>query len=48
MRIQPYKIPSELLHPTPSEKDGVDEETEFELRAFGSEVIQEAGILLKL
>uniref|UniRef100_A0A0C3TIV6 Cyclin N-terminal domain-containing protein n=1 Tax=Guillardia theta (strain CCMP2712) TaxID=905079 RepID=A0A0C3TIV6_GUITC len=33
---------------TPSHKDGVDERTEILLRLYGCELIQEAGILLKM
>eukprot|EP00297_Palpitomonas_bilix_P007752 CAMPEP_0113868044 /NCGR_PEP_ID=MMETSP0780_2-20120614/759_1 /TAXON_ID=652834 /ORGANISM="Palpitomonas bilix" /LENGTH=478 /DNA_ID=CAMNT_0000853061 /DNA_START=359 /DNA_END=1796 /DNA_ORIENTATION=- /assembly_acc=CAM_ASM_000599 len=48
MRVQPYRIPAAHLYPTPSAKDGVSEEEEFQNRAFAAEVIQEAGIRLKL
>jgi hypothetical protein len=36
-----------LAH-SPSRADGVDAETEFKLRLYGAELIQEGGILLKL
>lgn len=41
-------ILSELEKPTPSELDGLDRETETDLRILGCELIQTAGILLKL
>jgi hypothetical protein len=36
------------LKPTPSEKDGLDQQSEYDLRYIGCELIQTAGILLKL
>ena len=41
-------VPSEKLYPTPSSQDGLDLETEKDLRILGCEFIQTAGILLKL
>ncbi|XP_071945733.1 cyclin-L1-like [Antedon mediterranea] len=41
-------IPTEKLSPTPSLLDGLDSETEIDLRILGCEFIQMAGILLKL
>lgn len=41
-------LPEERLSPTPSMKDGLDAETEQDLRILGCEFIQTAGILLKL
>uniref|UniRef100_UPI00358F9C59 cyclin-L1-like n=1 Tax=Myxine glutinosa TaxID=7769 RepID=UPI00358F9C59 len=41
-------IPEEKLSTTPSLLDGLDLETETDLRAIGCELIQSAGILLKL
>lgn len=41
-------LPEEKLSPTPSMKDGLDSETEQDLRILGCEFIQTAGILLKL
>jgi len=41
-------LPEEKLSPTPSMKDGLDAETEQDLRILGCEFIQTAGILLKL
>ena len=38
----------EKLSVTPSMLDGLDKETELELRMLGCELIQTAGILLKL
>lgn len=41
-------LPEEKLAVTPSELDGLDKETEIDLRIYGCELIQTAGILLKL
>lgn len=41
-------LPEEKLMPTPSQLDGLDLETETDLRILGCELIQTAGILLKL
>lgn len=41
-------LPEEKLSPTPSQVDGLDRETETDLRILGCELIQTAGILLKL
>lgn len=41
-------IPEEKLNATPSHVDGLDPETEKDLRILGCELIQTAGILLKL
>ncbi|XP_022111330.1 cyclin-L1-like [Acanthaster planci] len=41
-------IPQEKLAPTPSVRDGLDSETEMNLRVLGCEFIQTAGILLRL
>uniref|UniRef100_A0A1B6DGI4 Cyclin-like domain-containing protein n=1 Tax=Clastoptera arizonana TaxID=38151 RepID=A0A1B6DGI4_9HEMI len=41
-------LPEEKLSPTPSKVDGLDSETESDLRILGCELIQTAGILLKL
>ncbi|KAK9884355.1 hypothetical protein WA026_005305 [Henosepilachna vigintioctopunctata] len=41
-------LPDEKLSPTPSQNDGLDVETETDLRIYGCELIQTAGILLKL
>ena len=41
-------IPCERLTPTPSTIDGLDAEIETDLRILGCELIQTAGILLKL
>ena len=41
-------IPPERLCPTPSSLDGLDNDTETDLRIMGCELIQTAGILLKL
>jgi len=41
-------IPEDKLTPTPSQVDGLTEETEMDLRVLGTEMIQTAGILLSL
>uniref|UniRef100_A0A672QUX8 Cyclin-L1-like n=1 Tax=Sinocyclocheilus grahami TaxID=75366 RepID=A0A672QUX8_SINGR len=41
-------IPEENLSPTPSMQDGLDLSTETDLRILGCELIQSAGILLRL
>ena len=41
-------IPDEKLSPTPSMQDGLDSETETDLRILGCEMIQTSGILLRL
>ena len=43
-----FHLAEDELENTPSRKNGVDEETETRLRIYGCELIQEAGILLKL
>ena len=40
--------PPDELEKTPSRADGVEADVEEELRMLGCELIQEAGILLKL
>jgi hypothetical protein len=41
-------LPEEKISNTPSKVDGLDFETETDLRILGCELIQTAGILLKL
>lgn len=41
-------VPEERLSSTPSMLDGLDLETETDLRILGCELIQSAGILLRL
>ena len=41
-------VPSEKLSVTPSMLDGLEKETETDLRVLGCELIQTAGILLKV
>lgn len=41
-------LPETKLDETPSQQDGLDKETETDLRILGCELIQTAGILLKL
>lgn len=48
LTLQNCLLPEEKLVSTPSHLDGLDAETETELRILGCELIQTAGILLKL
>uniref|UniRef100_A0A0X3NM32 Cyclin-L2 n=1 Tax=Schistocephalus solidus TaxID=70667 RepID=A0A0X3NM32_SCHSO len=48
LSIDNYIIPEEKLSPTPSASDGIDAETEGDLRFLGCELIQDSGYLLKL
>jgi len=48
LSIDNYVIPLEKLSPTPSGIDGLDIQTEDDLRYLGCELIQDAGLLLKL
>jgi hypothetical protein len=41
-------LPREKLSPTPSQKDGLPEDLETQIRSLGCELIQLAGKLLKL
>lgn len=41
-------LPEDKLQETPSQQDGLDKETETDLRILGCELIQTAGLLLKL
>ena len=41
-------LPENKLEETPSQHDGLDRQTEIDLRILGCELIQTAGILLKL
>lgn len=41
-------LPDDKLSITPSQSDGLDSDTETDLRIYGCELIQTAGILLKL
>lgn len=41
--VDPYHVKN-----SPSRADGIDEETEIALRVYGCELVQEAGIMLKL
>jgi hypothetical protein len=42
-----FYLTEEQLENSPSRKDGIDRDTEATLRVYGTELIQEAGILLK-
>ena len=46
--IDTFYPPAERLHDSPSRRDGVDEPAEAALRAHGCQLVQEAGILLRL
>lgn len=48
LTLQNCLLPEEKLNSTPSNLDGLDAETETDLRILGCELIQTAGILLKL
>ncbi|XP_043268670.1 cyclin-L1 [Venturia canescens] len=48
LTLQNCLLPDEKLNSTPSFLDGLDAETETDLRILGCELIQIAGILLKL
>lgn len=41
-------LPDDKLTVTPSQTDGLDGDTETDLRIYGCELIQTAGILLRL
>lgn len=42
-----FYLSDEELENSPSRRDGIDRETEAALRAYGCELVQEAGILLR-
>ncbi|KAF7817873.1 cyclin-L1-1-like isoform X1 [Senna tora] len=46
--IDTFYLTDEQLKNSPSRKDGIDEATETTLRIYGSDLIQESGILLRL
>ncbi|GAB4814067.1 hypothetical protein N2152v2_001113 [Parachlorella kessleri] len=46
--LDSFYLSDEQLATSPSRQDGVDEATENQLRQFGCDLIQEAGILLRL
>ena len=48
LSIENVLLPADLLSQTPSMKDGLDAESEIDLRILGCELIQTSGILLKL
>ena len=41
-------LPNEIIENTPSSLDGLDQETEHDLRITGCKLIQTSGILLRL
>lgn len=48
INLENCKIPFERLHMTPSMKEGLPPRTEYNLRILGCELLQHAGVLLKL
>ena len=48
LTLENQLVPEEKLSPSPSMSDGLDSETEMDLRILGCELIQTSGILLKL
>lgn len=48
LTLENILLPEEKLSPTPSQLDGLDPEVETDLRILGCELIQTAGILLRL
>lgn len=48
LTLETVLIPDDKLSPTPSLQDGLDSETEIDLRILGCELIQSSGVLLKL
>ncbi|CAL8072864.1 unnamed protein product [Orchesella dallaii] len=48
LTLENVLLPNEKLSPTPSSLDGLDEDSETDLRIMGCELITTAGILLKL
>lgn len=48
LTLENVLLPIEKLSPTPSSLDGLEEESEIDLRIMGCELITTAGILLKL
>ena len=48
LTLQNCLLPDDKLDSTPSSVDGLDTETETDLRILGCELIQTAGILLRL
>lgn len=48
LTLENVLLPDEKISPTPSLLDGLDEESETDLRIMGCELITTAGILLKL
>lgn len=48
LTLENVLIPDEKLSPSPSVQDGLDVDTETDLRILGCELIQTSGILLRL
>ena len=48
LTLENVLLPSEKLEPTPSKVDGLDADSEFDLRVMGCELIQTSGMLLRL
>ena len=48
LTLETVLVPEDKLSPSPSLQDGLDSETEMDLRILGCELIQSSGVLLKL
>jgi hypothetical protein len=48
MDVSHVLLPSEMLEQSPSSRDGVEAAEELLHRAFGCELVQEGGVLLRL
>ena len=48
LSLENVLLPADLINSTPSMKDGLDAESETDLRILGCDLIQTSGILLKL
>ena len=48
LTLENQLVPDEKLTPSPSVNDGLDADTDVDLRILGCELIQTSGILLKL
>jgi hypothetical protein len=46
LHLDSFYLTEEQLDNSPSRQDGIDKDTEANLRMYGCEVIQEAGIML--
>lgn len=46
LHLDSFYLTEEQLENSPSRQDGIDKDTEANLRMYGCEIIQEAGIML--